>query len=140
MKKIDLAIPAIDILLLLLIMLLLGLFAIRYDANKGIGNKSFIPINILISADSKLIKKLDTPEFFAIILNGQQINTIHYINDNEVKSYTFSAMNELSKFIEDNNDTKTPYVIYETGDNKYLADIIRIFIKQKIPIGIAQVK
>ena len=129
----DILLSAIDILLLLVIMFLIGLFAIRYDANKGIGEEIYTQINIVKQKKEKIYSQHDLV-FIAIAIkkNGIEMNKVRG-KRKLLPTYQVKSMDDLKKRLLKNEK----YVIYEEEkNNKFLAQIIRTLAENNVKFWI----
>lgn len=132
-----LLIAAIDVLTLILVVMLLGFFAIRYGS-AGSGEKSWVDIKSSLPDDSAFLRNPPATIINAIVIRG---NTI------EVWPFVGRVMIEEGKLVlrspEDlirNIHNKEQYVIYEKDGKKLLGDVIRSMVKANVSnISIAQV-
>lgn len=113
-------IAAIDLLFLLLIILLLGLFAIRYDANKGTGELYSQPIKTILPDNANYMKN-PHQLFYAVIIYENKISLLKIVGQKVIEKNEFDSIENFSKKIINNE----PYVIYEKSQNNNLSNLIR---------------
>jgi hypothetical protein len=120
----DILIPALDLMLVLLIIFLIGILSVRFIAEKGLGSESYFPLNYVLPDDLEFQKNPNFP-FFAIIINQNEM-VLMKVGDGKIKEVnSFSTINELAN----NLKRDDVYVIYEEEQNNYLGDVIRTLSK-----------
>jgi hypothetical protein len=129
----NILIAVIDLMLLLIIMLLLGVLAIRYDAEKGLGEKHFIPI-AQVKQDNNEAVSNSIAKYNALIIDDKILEIRKVEGGNIIESRVFSNPSDLLKEI----DKDETYVIYERNKSRFLGEIVRLFIESNIKILIAK--
>ena len=136
MKIKDIIISAIDLLTLFLTVTIIAIFAINYDSDKGIGNQDFISIvPLTVSMDVK--GNLKSFDFYPVIIGKHKIKLSHYIQGENIPVGMFDSVESLG----DSGllDKEKIYVIYEEDKSEYFSDIVRLFSRNGIPIGVAKI-
>jgi hypothetical protein len=120
----DILIPALDLMLVLLVIFIIGILSVRFIAEKGLGSESYFPLNFVLPDDLEFQKNPNFP-FVAIIINQNEI-ILMKIGDGKIKEVkSFTTINELANNIKSDD----VYVIYEEDQNNYLGDVIRSLSK-----------
>lgn len=128
-------ISVIDLMLLLIIMLLLSLLSIRYDADKGIGEKDLITIR-KIEADNKKAVNNKISSYNALLIDNKSIEIVKIKHGIKKEKKVFLDYKEMLNEI--NKDEI--YVIYEKERSRFLGDVIRSLVKLNVNILIAKSK
>lgn len=128
----NILIAVIDLMLLLIIMLLLGVLAIRYDAEKGLGEKDFIPISQIKQDDQEAVSS-SIVKYCALILDGNIIEIRKVEGENIIESKVLATPQDILREF-DKHDT---FVIYERKKSQLLGEIVRLFVESNIKIMIA---
>ena len=129
----DLLLSALDLMLIIVVTLIIGVLAIRFIPEKGIGKNSIIPIrNAIIKEESDIDKKL--ADFTAIVLYQNRIELMkieegEILTDDEIES-----IENLKKRIA----TDEIYVVYEEAKSDIFSDVIRALINRNISFYIAK--
>ena len=111
--------------------------AIRYDANKGLGEQDYVKINEILTADENIEGDFTSLNYVAVVLKKSSIVLYNY----EAKQTTHIGTFRSLKDIVDSGilDKKQVYLIYEQEKSPLFSQIVRLFIVKRVPIGIAQV-
>ena len=117
----DIFIAALDLLLIIIITLLIGFFAVRFAAQKGVGEESYFPVTLAKVADELGAVTQNKP-YYAIIINENLIEVIRIDSMEPLFRDSCFSIEALSNYIK--NDEV--YVIYEKSDNSFFADIVRM--------------
>jgi len=113
----DTLIPALDLMLILVVVFLISIFAVRFVSEKGIGEKSFFPIQYAVAIDD-IEKITQNLPFYAIILE-ENILKVSRVDGNQItdtKSY-----NDVSQFYKEIKDEEI-YIIYENKKSELLGN------------------
>ena len=130
-------ISVLDLLTIIIVTMFIALMSITYDEDKGIGDHDFISITSL-NGSNKIRGDLKKFDFHAITLASNGIKLTHYNKGKNIFIANYKTVKRLSmsKIL----DPENVYVIYEQSKNEYLADIVRLFALEGIPIGIAKIQ
>ncbi|MBD3338736.1 MAG: hypothetical protein GF353_06495 [Candidatus Lokiarchaeota archaeon] len=132
MKLKNKLIPAIDLMLLIIIMLLIGLFAIRYDANKGLDENKFIPLKIVHPA--KTGEETSFNDFTAIIIMDDHLIIKEFKNQTNIYEKSVEIEN-FPNFIQ----AEKNYVIYGYHESEHLfSKTINALINNDVSFWIAK--
>ncbi|RLC33616.1 MAG: hypothetical protein DRZ76_04115 [Candidatus Nealsonbacteria bacterium] len=137
MRRDDLLIAALDIVFLFVVLFLLAFLAIRYDANKGLGEQDYVKINTLLTEKGNIKGDYISLNYMAIVLKKNSIDLYKYQSKQSIHIATFHSLKEFVK--NGSLDKNLIYVIYEKEKSPLLSQIVRLFALESIPIGIAQV-
>jgi len=124
-----LLIAAIDVLTLLLIVTLLGFFAIQYG-KKGSGEKNWIQAGVNMPNDAAFINEAAQISLTAIVLKGNTIGMIPVI-DGKVNKEGKKILVSTSELV-NNIENDKHYVIYEQDGKDMLAEVIRIMVRSNV--------
>jgi hypothetical protein len=137
MRHSDLLVSALDLLMLFLVLMFLALMAIRYDANKGLGEESYVRMYSFYENDKDLSADERALRFQAVTLDKVSVKLYRFDEGKRTLMGTFKTAHEL--FSSKKLDITLPCVLHEKEQSAAFAEIIRGLIKSKIPMGIAQV-
>lgn len=128
----DTLIPALDLMLILVVVFLIGIFAVRFVSEKGIGEESYFPIQSAVAIDDIDNITQNLP-FYAIILK-KNVLKVSRVDGNQIISIkNYDDVIEFSKEIKD----EEIYVIYENEKSKLLGETIRRLSKKNTKVFIA---
>jgi len=128
----DILLPALDIMLILIVVFLIGMFAIRFVAEKGLGKESFFPVQYAVTSKSIENISQNLP-YFAVILDNTNIRISRIEDKTLVDMKTYKSIEEFSK----NLKIEDIYIIYETQKSTFFGDVIRSLSKTKSQVLIA---
>jgi hypothetical protein len=128
----DTLIPALDLMLILVVVFLLGIFAVRFVSEKGIGEESFFPIQSAVAIDD-IDKVTQNLPFYAIILEKNLLKVKRIDGDKieDIKNY-----NDISQFFKEIKEEEI-YVIYENEKSELLGELIRRLSKKNTNVFLA---
>lgn len=137
MRGHELLLVALDIMFLFIILFLLAFLAIRYDANKGLGEQDYVRFNTLLTERGDIDGDYTSVNYMAIVLRRNAIDLYRY----QARQTNFmGTFQSLQQFIENEIfDKNLIYVIYEREKSPLFSEILRFFVLEGIPVGIAQV-
>ena len=128
----DILIPALDLMLILVVIFLIGIFAVRFVSEKGIGEESFFPIQSAVAIDD-IDKITQNLPFYAIILEKNALKVSRIDGNQIINIKNYDDVIEFSKEIKD----KEIYIIYENEKSELLGEIIRRLSKKNTRVFIA---
>lgn len=137
MRGNELLLAALDLMLLFIVLFLLAFLAIRYDANKGLGEQDYVKLNTLLNERGDIEGDYTSLRYIAIVLTENTIDLYRYQANQTEHIGSFQSSKELvEKGMFDKN---LIYVIYEKEKSALLSEIVRLFAIEGVPVGIAQV-
>lgn len=126
-------ISALDISLLLIVMLLIGLFSIRYDADKGIGEQNYIPI--FLTTEQKNIFDPSFSDLIAIRIEDSIIKISIIKNNIIINERRISDLNDFLSQIDRNSNI----VLYHPKSSEPIfLSIVELLIDNNISFIIAK--
>jgi hypothetical protein len=136
MRKKDIVISTIDLLVLFLTITIIALFAVKYESDKGSGSHDFISV-VPLNASFDISGNLKSFDFYPVVLGIQGITVFHYFQgkSNEIGVFNTTDALEASGVL----NNKNVYVIYEKEITPFFPETIRLFSRKSIPVGIARV-
>mgnify|MGYP005816295411 CR=1 FL=1 len=132
-----LLVAAIDVLTLVLIVLLLGFFAIRYGS-KGAGEQGWVNVDSRAPNDSAFLRDPPQGMINAIIIRSGSIEMWPVVGKRieEKGKLVFRSPEEMAR----NIDPIQNYVIYEQEGKAFLGGVVRLMVKANVAnFSIAQV-
>ena len=126
--KNELFVPAIDLCLLIIVVLLLSVFAVRYST-KGTGEKAFARIDS-VAPNTEAYLKAPQPPFVAIIIKDNSIDACLIVGQRKEQFHSYGSLNDFATGI----DKKQTYVIYEEKKSELLSGVIRSLVRANVPI------
>jgi len=128
----DTLIPALDLMLILVVVFLIGIFAVRFVSEKGIGKESYFPIQSAVAIDDIDNITQNLP-FYAIILKKNLLKVSRVDGNQIINIKSYANVIEFSKEIKD----EEIYVIYENEESELLGETIRRLSKKNTKVFIA---
>ena len=128
----DTLIPALDLMLILVVVFLIGIFAVRFVSEKGIGEESYFPIQSVVARDDIDNITQNLP-FYAIILKKNVLKVSRVDGNQIINIKNYDDVIKFSKEIKD----EEIYVIYENEKNELLGDTIRKLSEKNTKVFIA---
>ena len=126
--KSELFVPAIDLCLLIIVVLLLSVFAVRYST-KGTGEKAFARIDSVVP-NTEAYLKTPQPPFVAIIIKDNSIDVCLIVGKKREELHSYGSLDDFVGSI-DKNQT---YIIYEEKKSELFSGVIRSLVKANVPI------
>lgn len=137
----QLLIATLDVCTSVMMVLILAIISITYDANKGVGNLDYVQIDKLIEVNPNVKTNRYAEEYYAISLEQNIVQVIHVKKNNKgVPIFKSNLLAEATKKIDHLCLDKLPFVIYEQKNNDFLANIVRHLAKSGATYGIAKVQ
>lgn len=133
MIKKNIYISSLDISLLLIIMLLIGLLAIRYDAQKGLGDKNLISVQIATISPKGFNPAFS--DFIAIKFDNNTIEILIIKSNLIVDRQTATCMTELLSIIK---ITNTLVIYAPLNQQKLFRQTINTLIDNNISFIVAK--
>lgn len=128
----DILVAAIDLMLIFVMTLILCFFSIRFSTEKGLGDKSILPVQkAVINNEINGVSSLS--DYYAVILNSKNIELVEFKDGNARMINEFRSLDSFLTVIKDNNK----YVVYEEEENSYFSGIVRGLIKHDVSVYIA---
>lgn len=128
----DTLIPALDLMLILVVVFLIAIFAVRFVSEKGIGEESYFPIQSAVAIDDIDNITQNLP-FYAIILKKNVLKVLRIDGNQIIYIKNYDDVSEFSKEIKD----EEIYVIYESEKSELLGDTIRKLSEKNTKVFIA---
>lgn len=133
----DVLISALDLLTLFLVMLFLAVMAIKYDANKGLGDRNYVKVYNFEQKPVNASATRGMSRFQIVNLDQSSLRLSLYEEARETIIGTYGTVEAL--VASGNLKTSMICVIYEQQKSPMFADLVRGLVANKIPVSLAQV-
>jgi hypothetical protein len=128
---------ALDLLLLFVVLLFLGFMAVRYDASKGIGERSYVRVYDFLDKAKDDLEGKHSLAFQPLIIERNSLALYRYEMGQAREIGRFETLNDLIK--SGKLDDSLPCVIYERELSPLFSEALRALALKKIPLGLALV-
>lgn len=134
----QLLIAALDVSTSIMMVLVLTVISITYDANKGIGSLDYACIDKLVQCPPNVAKNRYAQEYYAVILNGKLTEILHVENDKGRSIDKFDNFADTVKEIKKLAASHSlPFVLHEEIKSPYFGDLLRLLVKDGVKTGVA---